>query len=75
MRRFTWTFAGLAALAGCLDPGEPGNLVPRTVDSDPALPRIEVQGALLHAEAFGAPEALLALISIRVNLDVGPAAG
>lgn len=56
MTRIAWLFGGLA-LAGCLDPGQPGNLVPRTVDEDPTLPRIEVQGALLHAEAFGDPAA------------------
>lgn len=27
---------------GCLDPEEPGNLVPPTVDEDPALPRLDV---------------------------------
>ncbi|MBL7924689.1 MAG: alpha/beta hydrolase [Bacteroidia bacterium] len=32
---------------------EPGNLVPKTVDQDPGLPSIRVNGALLHAEAFG----------------------
>jgi proline iminopeptidase len=41
------------AFAGCLDPDDPGNLVPKTVDEDPTLPRIEVAGALFHAEAFG----------------------
>ncbi len=49
-------FALLISLSftGCLlDPDEPGNLVPRTVDEDPLLPRIEVNGTLLHAEAFG----------------------
>jgi proline iminopeptidase len=40
-------------LAGCLDPNDPGNLVPKTVDQDPTLPRIDVAGALMHAEAFG----------------------
>jgi proline iminopeptidase len=45
------------ALAGCLDPNDPGNLVPETVVEDPTLPRIEVAGALLHAEAFGNPDA------------------
>ena len=38
---------------GLLDPDEPGNLVPETVSEDPLLPRIEVNGTLLHAEAFG----------------------
>lgn len=42
-----------SVLAGCLDPNDPGNLVPATVVEDPTLPRIEVAGALLHAEAFG----------------------
>jgi proline iminopeptidase len=51
-----YLLAGLA-LAGCLDPDEPGNLVPATVDEDPSLPRIEVAGALFHSESFGAPEA------------------
>ena len=41
------------ALTGCLDPDDPGNLVPKTVVEDPTLPQIEVAGALLHAEAFG----------------------
>jgi len=34
---------------------EPGNLVPPTVDQDPTLPSITVNGAMLHAEAFGPP--------------------
>jgi proline iminopeptidase len=34
---------------------EPGNLVPKTVDQDPSLPSITVNGAKLHAEAFGNP--------------------
>lgn len=34
---------------------EPGNLVPKTVDLDPELPSITVNGARLHAEAFGNP--------------------
>jgi proline iminopeptidase len=49
--------AALALGAGCLDPGEPGNLVPRTVTEDPTLPQIEVNGTHLHAEAFGDPAA------------------
>ena len=39
--------------AGCLDPDEPGNLVPKTVTEDPTLPQIEINGAHLHAEAYG----------------------
>jgi proline iminopeptidase len=41
----------------CMDPEEPGNLVPATVDRDASLPRIEVNGTMLHAEAFGDPSA------------------
>jgi len=48
----------LAALAGCsglLDPEEPGNLVPATVDEDPSLPSIELGGTRLHLQTRGAP--------------------
>jgi proline iminopeptidase len=34
---------------------DPGNLVPRTVDQDPSLPSIIVNGTQLHTEAFGNP--------------------
>lgn len=44
---------GALVLGGCLDPNEPGNLVPKTVDEDPSLPRIEVNGTLLHGETIG----------------------
>jgi proline iminopeptidase len=33
--------------------GNPGNLVPKTVNQDPSLPSIHVNGTQLHAEAFG----------------------
>lgn len=48
----------LAGLGSCdkeLVPNEPGNLVPKTVDLDPALPSISVNGTRLHSEAFGNP--------------------
>jgi len=51
------SFPALALCAGCLDPGDPGNLVPKTVTEDPTLPQIEINGAHLHAEAFGDPTA------------------
>src|SRR5262245_60802661 len=50
-------FPALALGVGCLDPGDPGNLVPRTVTEDPTLSQIEINGAHLHAEAFGDPNA------------------
>ena len=48
---------GLAA-TGCSDvmsPGDPGNLVPRTVVEDRSLPAIEMNGSRFHAETFGNP--------------------
>jgi len=37
----------------------PGNLVPKTVDQDSALPSIRINNALLHAEAFGPADSTL----------------
>lgn len=41
---------------------EPGNLVPRTVDQNSALPSITVNGALLHSEAFGHPDSTMIVV-------------
>jgi len=41
---------------------EPGNLVPETVDQDPGLPSITVNGVGLHAEAFGARDSAMIII-------------
>lgn len=49
------------SLGACLDPGAPGNLVPRTVVDDPSLPAIEIADTRLHAEAFGDPAAPLVI--------------
>lgn len=38
---------------------QPGRLVPRTADQDPAIPSISVNGALLHAQAFGPEDSTL----------------
>lgn len=46
-------------LAGCKKLNEPGNLVPKTVEHDPKLPSITVNGRKLHAEAFGHPDSTL----------------
>ena len=43
-------------LSGCeeqMEFDEPGNLVPMTVEEDPLLPGIEINGTILHAESFG----------------------
>lgn len=36
-----------------------GNLVPQTVDQDPSLPSITINGAKLHAQAFGPADSTL----------------
>ncbi len=45
------------SLSACeiLEPGQPGDLVPLTVDEDSSLPSIHVNGTVLHAESFGDP--------------------
>ncbi len=45
----------LTACGGLLDPDEPGNLVPQTVEENPLLPHIAVAGTLLHSQTFGDP--------------------
>jgi proline iminopeptidase len=53
-----WAMAiAVVALSSCdtLDPSAPGQLVPLTVDEDPTLPAISVNGTRLHAETFGNP--------------------
>jgi proline iminopeptidase len=60
MRAYRWlpaiALAGLVA-SGCdvMEPGEPGNLVPRTVAEDASLPAIEMNGTRFHVETFGNP--------------------
>ncbi len=52
------------ALTSCetVGPDEPGALVPRTVDEDPSLPSIAVDGTRLHSEAFGDPNNPMILV-------------
>jgi proline iminopeptidase len=47
----------VVAFSSCdiLDPQDPGLLVPLTVDEDPLLPSISVNGTQLHSETFGNP--------------------
>lgn len=49
----------LACLAGCMDVDE---LVHGTVDDDPSLPFIDINGTRLHAEAIGDPDAPLLIL-------------
>jgi proline iminopeptidase len=41
---------------------EPGNLVPKTADQDPAIPSVIINGARLHSEAFGPPDSTLIVV-------------
>lgn len=41
---------------------EEGNLVPETVEFDPSLPAVSINGTLLHAEAFGEPDSALLIV-------------
>ena len=53
------------AFAGCekeIDPREPGMLVPKTVEQDPALSSISVNGTTLHAETFGNPDSAIIIV-------------
>lgn len=54
MKKIIFNLLTIILLTGCeMDYNEPGNLVPKTVDEDPALPQINVNGTLLHSETFG----------------------
>jgi proline iminopeptidase len=53
------------ALSGCKKErvyNEPGNLVPKTVDEDPGLPSIFVNGTQLHSEAFGRQDSAMIVV-------------
>lgn len=61
-RHLAWFFLVLLTSASCLDPSADGNLVPKTVDGDPSLPRVTLNGTVLHAETFGDPKAPVIVI-------------
>ena len=51
-------FALLITVSACsdlTDPLTPGYLVPQTVEADPSLPSLEINGTLMHVETFGIP--------------------
>lgn len=71
LMKFNIIFLTMVTALGCmtsackkgeLDPHKPGNLVPLTVVEDSSLPSIEVNGAKLHAEAFGHPDSALLMV-------------
>ncbi|MEJ2541311.1 MAG: alpha/beta hydrolase [Gemmatimonadota bacterium] len=52
--------APFLVVGGCgdlLSPDQPGNLVPLTVDEDPSLPALALNGSLFHLEEAGLPGA------------------
>lgn len=58
MKFFTVALVSVLLLTACSKErqiNDPGRLVQKTVDQDPAIPSISVNGTLLHAEAFGDP--------------------
>ena len=55
----------LTALASCKKEfklTDSGNLVPKTVDQDPSLPAISVNGTMFHSETFGNPDSAMIII-------------
>jgi proline iminopeptidase len=67
VKLFSLAFACISALliAGCTKGrsiSEEGNLVPETVDRDPSLPSILVNGTQLHSEAFGNPDSAMIVV-------------
>jgi proline iminopeptidase len=52
-------FVIVMTVSGCqepeLEPAKPGLLVPLTVDQDPSLPQLSINGTLFHTETFGDP--------------------
>ncbi len=52
-----WMAGALLCLFSCSlhDPAAPGLLVPKTVDQDPGIPALMINGVLLHVETEGNP--------------------
>src|SRR3954453_14388950 len=47
--------AGLTACDAINDASQAGNLVPKTVDEDAAIPSVALAGTVFHYETFGDP--------------------
>lgn len=45
--------AAMLLLAGCLDPGAAGNLVPKTADQDSSIPQLSFNDSTFHLETVG----------------------
>jgi proline iminopeptidase len=58
-------FVVILLLAACTKGkliNEEGNLVPKTVEYDPSLPSVSINGTQLHSEAFGNPDSALLVV-------------
>jgi proline iminopeptidase len=56
MKRYMYVFLlFLSAACELEDWSQTGALVPRTADEDPNIPSLEINGTLLHVEAYGNP--------------------
>ena len=65
MKFITPLLIGIIATWGCTKERhiyEEGNLVPRTVDQDPGVPSISVNGTMLHSETFGNPDSAMVVV-------------
>lgn len=60
-------FAATLTVASCMDPSEPGALVPATVVQDASLPSLQLPETRVHAETFGDDE-----LPIVIVLHGGP---
>ena len=61
-----------AGLAACdvYDPSEAGNLVPKTVDEDPTIPSIALNGTVFHYETFGDAAKPVIIFGVEVGSQV-----
>lgn len=55
IRLFLFMLLLSAVSCSKMDPSTPGLLVPRTVEDDPGLPSLAINGTLLHVETYGVP--------------------
>lgn len=57
IKRLTALALGSLLVVGCqlLDPAQPGNLVPKTVDEDPSLPALTLSSTRLYYQTYGDP--------------------
>lgn len=65
VKHYIPVFILLISLWGCTKEKlitDDGNLVPKTVEKDPSLPSVAVNGTMLHAETFGNPDSAMIVV-------------